>query len=286
MLVTSKSPPRDSNLRGHDPRSRPLNDPDLTTKAGYCECGCGQKAPIAKRNRPKQGMVKGQPQRFLVGHGGYKQKPLAKGASFGRLTVTKDYPRPTTNGFILLVCDCGNLKNVRLQNLKSGSTNSCGCLLLENNEARNKANLKHGHCRGDAPSGEYNVWHGMKARCSNPNTNGYHSYGGRGITVCDRWLASFENFYEDMGARPDGHTLDRIDPNGNYEPSNCRWATSTEQAKNRRPTDGHRMSDLLNDAGVPIPIGYHGQACVARVQILLDLIKRHGIDIEAELAPR
>lgn len=82
---------------------------------------------------------------------------------------------------------------------------------------------------------EYSVYYNIKTRCYNSNRRGWHNYGGRGIKVCDRWLESFHNFYEDMGSRPSPkHSIDRVDPNGNYEPDNCRWATSKEQMETKR----------------------------------------------------
>lgn len=87
---------------------------------------------------------------------------------------------------------------------------------------------------GMTKSKEYSAWHHMKDRCLNPNDANYGIYGGRGIKICDKWIDSFLKFYEDMGDRPEGTSLDRIDVNGNYEPSNCRWANSVTQARNQR----------------------------------------------------
>lgn len=102
---------------------------------------------------------------------------------------------------------------------------------------------KHGHSSGTF-SPEYHSWVSMKVRCYNKNRRSYKHYGAKGVTVCDRWVHSFENFYKDMGARPEGKTLDRIDVYGNYEPSNCRWADSVTQARNSRQTVSVRLNGV------------------------------------------
>lgn len=129
-------------------------------------------------------------------------------------------------------CDCGNEKVVVADSLISGRTKSCGCLQKELAADRL---LKHGRNRTGKRTREYEVWLHMISRCENENDKSFINYGGRGIKVCDSWRHSFENFLFDMGKRPSTkHSIDRIDVNGNYEPSNCRWVTKDVQARNTR----------------------------------------------------
>lgn len=133
-------------------------------------------------------------------------------------------------------CQCGTERAVRSCHLTRGNSKSCGCLNRELSSARAKArNLKHGHSPRGKFSSEYKSWASMRARCSNPATNSFEYYGGRGIKVCDSWEGSFKEFLKDMGLKPSPlHSIDRINSNGNYEPGNCRWATKKEQRHNRR----------------------------------------------------
>lgn len=160
------------------------------------------------------------------------------GKRFGKLVVTQkgQYISGTTKW--LCLCDCGNEKFVGSQNLRNGSTKSCGCL---RKEYLRDSRTTHGYTN----TGVYRSWSQMKNRCSNPNYIGYESYGGRGIKYCERW-EKFENFLYDMGDRPLKTSLDRIDVNGNYEPSNCRWATVKEQSANRREMKHVNKDSFLN----------------------------------------
>jgi hypothetical protein len=140
------------------------------------------------------------------------------------------------------VCDCGNERIVGAGELLRGESKSCGCLRTER---ISKLKFKHGHARSGNASPTYQSWMAMHLRCTNPNSNNWENYGGRGITICERWQGEhgFENFLADLGERPEGHTLDRREVNGNYEPGNCRWATPTEQSNNRRNTQQPFMEE-------------------------------------------
>lgn len=131
----------------------------------------------------------------------------------------------------LYQCDCGTIKEVVIASVKGGRSKSCGCLHIEQTISFNNSKSTHGMTN----SRVYKIWTFMKDRCLNPNANKYKDYGSRGIKVCNRWLESFENFYTDMGSPPTiKHSIDRINVNGNYEISNCRWATQKDQCRNTR----------------------------------------------------
>ena len=152
--------------------------------------------------------------------------------------------------FWLCRCECGVESYVSGTDLRNGNSTmcrDCGAKVgleaankvpVQDHAARCKPKVLHGHTRSNpGETSTYCSWRCMKARCTNPRYRFFYLYGGRGIRVCDRWLHSFETFLSDMGERPSGMTLDRIDPDGNYEPSNCRWATRKTQRSNQRLHD-------------------------------------------------
>lgn len=157
-----------------------------------------------------------------------KGRRMEVGERYGRLVAVRFAERKIRTNFWLFRCDCGNETKVRVCSVRSGDTTSCGCFQREAAAARLRT-----HGMRDAQ--EYYIWGLMIKRCTDPKDRGYPRYGGRGITVCERWRGSFEAFYADLGPRPSPeHSLDRKNNDKGYEPGNVRWATREEQARNKR----------------------------------------------------
>lgn len=161
------------------------------------------------------------------------RRVISPGDRYSRLTVMEEAepyrpPGGQCHANWRCVCDCGQIKVIRQSDLRSRRTESCTCLLIEVLVAR----APHGYTRMGNHRSEHRIWCGMLTRCYNPKATGFCYYGGRGIRVCERWH-SFQNFIRDIGDRPsNGHSLDRINNAGNYEPGNCRWATRSQQRRN------------------------------------------------------
>lgn len=182
------------------------------------------------------------------------------GQRFGRLTVIKKIgvrkvgQRGQTKTVWLCKCDCGNEKEVLRNSLVSGNTKSCGCL---EKETKKTMHVKH----GEAKTRLWKIWCGMRERCNNPNNQDYSYYGGRGIIVCDSWSDKKDGFINFRSwAMANGYTdeltLDRVNVNGNYEPSNCRWATRKEQTRNRNITVQIPLSEIAEIEGISYQQAY------------------------------
>lgn len=172
-------------------------------------------------------------------------KEIEIGTRFGRLVVIRNVgvivgnrkPDAHPTHHVTCLCDCGREYTLIAASLRVG-TQSCGCLTIEASQAR----AKHGHGKDGNRSRTYQSWAAMLKRCRNPEDPGFSNYGARGIAVCDRW-AEFENFLADMGERPSRTSIERLDVNGNYEISNCSWATDLQQGRNRRNNRRFRYLD-------------------------------------------
>src|SRR5215472_2117531 len=152
------------------------------------------------------------------------------GEKFGRLVVEAAAGTFRQHSLWQCRCNCGIQIVVEGSNLRSGNSKSCGCT----RKISNQANFQHGHSPREGPTKEYICWSNMVQRCTNPKNNRWSDYGGRGIVVCETWQKSFSTFLAEMGKAPGpAYSIDRIDPNGNYEFSNCRWATIGQQRHNR-----------------------------------------------------
>jgi hypothetical protein len=204
-----------------------------------CACDCGGEALLrtdkitGRRTKSCGCLMNGRKPR------GWNRRRDLTGKRFGRLTVAGPSGLASNGAFTWhCVCDCGAERDVRTGNLRSGTTQSCGCLQKDRTVERH---FRHGAKATDKPDLAV-TWMGMRQRCLNPNSTNFHLYGGRGITICDRWLhgeggrTGLECFIEDMGPKPSPeHTVDRHpDNDGPYAPWNCRWATMAEQNLNKR----------------------------------------------------
>ena len=192
------------------------------------------------------------------------------GKTYGRLTLLSFHEKRRRKSFGLFLCLCGKEHIADFSAVARGAIKSCGCLAIETVIALGRSNATHGMSK----TPEFRIWSHMVQRCTNENDKSYQHYGARGITVCAEWC-DFSNFYRDMGPRPSAkHSIDRIDVNGNYEPSNCKWSTDHEQARNKTNTvfvtvDGKNV--VLQDA--ICSSGISRETVKSRVQRGMDINK-------------
>lgn len=210
---------------------------DCLVGYGYCHCGCGEKTKPSPQGHKKKGVSKGDPLKYILYHLKLRSRILFE-EKYDCVCGTNNCGIP----YGICHCGCGyNTPIAEETRLSVGRIKGKPRAFIPHHHKR-----KHGQCLKSCASPAYKTWTHMIQRCTNPDNQAYKDYGGRGISICDRWMI-FETFYEDMGERPESTSLDRINVNGNYEPGNCRWATQEVQHNNKRSNvyleyEGERLS--------------------------------------------
>lgn len=224
----------------------------------WCQCSCG--SSLKQFARTALGRVKSCGCAWV--DSGLRKRHDMTGKRFGRLTaISADDNCSGVRRWICL-CDCGNQVSVSQGSLASGNSKSCGCLRADTIGSLSRT---HGHRTDRKRTPEYTAWQCIKERCYNRHNKRYADYGGRGISVCGRWLNSFENFLSDMGMRPSPeHSIERKENSGNYEPDNCVWATRQEQGRNKRNNrlislngETHSLVEWSEILGIPYSTLYY-----------------------------
>lgn len=207
---------------------------------------------------------------------GHNAIAVHAGQRFGRLSVVEETEPLSRHVRVFRCrCDCGTLISARLANLRSGHTQSCGCLMRERTVA---ANRTHGLTVGRQIAREFVVWAGIIDRCENPRSHVFQHYGGRGIRMCERWRLSAATFLSDMGRCPSSHhSLDRIDNEGDYSPGNCRWTDKLTQANNTR------ANRLLTHDGRTRTLAQWARDCRLPYKVLHARLNRYGWSVARAL---
>lgn len=221
-----------------------------------CRCDCGNEATVSGKQLTRKDARVTKSCGCIV----RKHQQPKPGDRYGRLTVIDKGSGALSGGKrYLCLCECGNKTLVYSTSLIQGTTQSCGCL---QRQICASIRLRHGHARAGHRTVEYETWCGMHKRCTNAKSKSWKDYGGRGISVCTRWTGrnGFSNFLVDMGTKPEpkaAHSLERKNPNGAYDPNNCKWATREQQNLNKRinqelrdmQNENLRLRDLLSVLG-------------------------------------